>query len=162
MTPINRDIVSTIYQLKRDYGFQLWIYRRTQTLEVETGNQSYSVVRQEVKRAIQLPTDWKRKFAYDLSFVAANKNFTYGGFFDVNVRDVLIDASDLPKGFEITPDDEVMSKTERYHIVSVSRIEETRIWMLQIKQTAGEKPFRIIDLKGKDRIAVEESTDVNP
>jgi hypothetical protein len=48
-----------------------------------------------INRAILLPRKISTNFAYDLSFIAANKNFTYGGFFGKTQRVILIDARDL-------------------------------------------------------------------
>jgi len=152
MPPVNRELVNAIYQLKRRYGFKATLYFRTSSVDLTTGVNSETATPTIVRRAICLPSEWARKFAYDLSFVAANKNFTYGGFFDVNERTILIDARDLPKGFEITNDYEIVIKTMRYHMVKVEHVDEDRLWILQVKSTRGELPKQVIDLAATDRL----------
>jgi hypothetical protein len=77
-----------------------------------------------------------RDFEYDLSFIAANKNFTYGGFFDPSVRDVIIDSKDIPSGFEITGDMYVIFDDRRYEIKETREAENGYAWWLHVKQVA--------------------------
>jgi len=43
-----------------------------------------------------------RSFEYDLTYIAANKNFTYGGFYDDSSRLIILDYKDL-KNSKLTP-----------------------------------------------------------
>ena len=47
-----------------------------------------------ILRAAVLPADMIRDFVYDLSFIAANKNFTYGGTFNRGERLFLLDTTE--------------------------------------------------------------------
>lgn len=40
-----------------------------------------------------------QKFAYDLGYLRANQNFTYGGVFNLKTRSFLVDAKYLPSNF---------------------------------------------------------------
>ena len=67
-----------IYQLKKDYGKPL-VLRRPIANNIDAANgtidRKYEV--QKVRRAIILPGNLSRSFVYDLTYVAANKNFAY-------------------------------------------------------------------------------------
>jgi len=139
-----------LYSLKRQYGFSLDIYRRTAgEADLKTGKmvgkkrQKFSIV-----KAIVLPTILARKFSYDLSYIAANKNFTYGGFYDINSRIVIIDAIDLPQDFEFIIDtDYVVYDSKRYDIKTAEMLEQRQGFLLNIKATEGSTAFEILDEK---------------
>ena len=85
-----------LYRLKRSYNSEItFVYIGDQDFDVTTGSVTqvnYNIV---VKRAIVLPMKEIRDFAYDLSYIAANKNFTYGGFYDSNNRIVIVENKDV-------------------------------------------------------------------
>lgn len=62
--------------------------------DLETGSvtRSYTIAR---IKALLLPVTLKRDFAYDLAFIAANNNFTYGGLYEREEIDVIFDSSRL-------------------------------------------------------------------
>jgi hypothetical protein len=70
-----------------------------------------------------LPRKLRTDFAYDLSFIAANKNFTYGGFFGKTSRLVLIDALDLG-AYVIAKQDYITINSKRYVIDDLDEYEE--------------------------------------
>ncbi len=155
---MGRHNVNLIYHLKRQYGLPGAIYTRTSTKDLTTGVvQTASDVRQ-IQRIIFLPDDWQRKFAYSRAFIAADKSFTYGGFFDVNERAVMIDFRDLPNGFTITLDTEIIHKAENYHVTQVSKSDENRVWILKIKRFSGEKPYQKVDLHAQDNVNISEQS----
>lgn len=124
---ITKDI---LYALKRQHGTPATI-RRLITVDntVETGRQSktYEVI--EIKRAILLPEEMIRGFLYDLSFIAANKNFTYGGFFDNVSRMVLIDGKDLQ--VELSPNDHILIDGIRESIKAIGVFEHNKLgWLI--------------------------------
>lgn len=98
----DRFIKSVLYTLKRAYGIPAnLVWRTGQTVDLETGVITVTHDSVKVDRAIVLPFSRDRDFAYDLTFIASNKNFTYGGLFDKNRRKVYVDKDDLPSDFEI-------------------------------------------------------------
>ena len=156
---MNRFIRNTLYQLKRDYGKQLTLYLETATTNLTTGVRTPTSTNWVVQRAVILPSDWKRKFSYALSFVAANKNFTYGGFFDADRRELVIDATDLPKGLLITNDYHLTIDGFKYLIAEVSQLEEAAGWIIHAKAVSGESPRQVISVKARDRITFGEEND---
>lgn len=109
-----------IYDLKRDYGFSIIIIKTLSTVvDLEEGTKRPTLSYRHVKRAIFLPARAFRSFVYDLSYVASNKNFTAGGFFDPTDRVIFLDARDIAD-FEITVDDRIIYNNEE-HIVTDKR-----------------------------------------
>lgn len=99
-------IKNVLYIFKRIFGHPLRIFRITSTVsDLETGAITQVTEEQTINRAIVLPQKIKRDFQYDLAFVAANKNFTEGGFFDIGRRFVIVDMRDLTTDFRINLND---------------------------------------------------------
>lgn len=48
--------------------------------------------------AVLLPVQTLRKFIQDIGYLAANKNFTYGGLNDYNTIRLLVSVEDMPQG----------------------------------------------------------------
>jgi hypothetical protein len=79
-----------------------------------------------------------RDFSYDLAFIAANKNFTYGGFYDETSKFVMIDAKDLPAAItNIQASDSIIHESQEYDIDQHSESENKRAWLLRIKHHSG-------------------------
>jgi len=117
-------IMTLIYQLKREYGGPVTIQRRTaNTVDLETGKKTQTKDAVHISRVIILPTRLIRKFDYDLTYIASNKNFTYGGFYDTDHREFIFDARDLPNGFAFNLDDALIFKHIRYELKEVSIFE---------------------------------------
>lgn len=105
-----RDI---IYNHKRSWPTQIRILRESIVTDLTTGDKVVTVESDiTIRRAVVLPNRKIKDFVYDLSFVAANKNFSYGGFFDKGVRNILIDAKDL-RGLTVALNDAVIVGTRK-------------------------------------------------
>lgn len=116
-----RQIKVILYRLKRDFGQPLTILtRRSMTQNVMTGAITVDERVIKVKRAIVLDNKMKREFSYDLSFIASNKNFTYGGLYDTSTRSIIIDGVDLPRDYAPTINDRCVHNNERYQIKDAS------------------------------------------
>jgi len=112
-----RFIKRILYSLKRRYGLPITIHRATSSeVDIINGEQTQEITTYKIKKAVVLNTKQARDFAYDLSYIAANKNFTYGALFDAGTRTILIDAIDLPTGFILLQDDGIIYNHERYEI----------------------------------------------
>jgi hypothetical protein len=127
-----REIRIILYRLKRSYGLPAVIKRvLTSTQDVKTGQIVRTFQTIPIKRVIVLPTRDLRNFIYDLTFVAANKNFTYGGLFDEKTRTMIIDIKDAPKGFVLTMNDHLVFETRRHEIKAFDLAEHNQGWLLQ-------------------------------
>ena len=97
-----RQINTILYRLKKDYGIPVDL-RNLIDSEVnrETGVVSINYDTLKIKKAIVLPAKAIPSFVYDLSYIAANRNFSYGGFFGSHTRTVIVDGVDLKDDFLI-------------------------------------------------------------
>lgn len=135
-----RQVGHVIYRLKRQYGRLMYIrYRQAaDQYNLETGDITRDLTSIKIRKGVLLPQRVTREFVYDLSFIAANKNFTYGGFFQQGDRVVLIDAKDLPRDFEINGEMYVTIEDRRYEIQEHRRVPEDLprgyAWLLRVKQ----------------------------
>jgi len=129
-----RQIKRTLYSLKRKFGLKV-IYRAPirNDLNVRTGVVLRKFDEYIIRRAIVLPSNQTRNFIYDLAYIAANKNFTSGGFFDRNDRIIILDAEDFPKTFEPSLNDHVEFREKRYEITAISEAEESNGWLLKVR-----------------------------
>lgn len=128
-----------IYTLKRKYPQPVTLCRTSNDqLDFKTGLQKSDLTKCEVKRAVILPAKSMRDFAYDLSYIAANKNFTYGSFFDHRLRIILVDQKDVT-GFTLDNKAYVIFNDRRYEIKEIKEYEETGFWAILIDGLAGAK-----------------------
>ena len=131
-----KKIRNIVYRLKRAFGVTVRIWRPTvQTQNITTGSVSKTYQKITIKRAIAPPQRITREFTYDLSFIAANKNFTYGGLYDVGTQIFIIDKKDLPVAFEPNQNDFVIWNTEQYEISEVVATAEKRGFLLIAKKS---------------------------
>ena len=68
------------------------------------------------------------------------KDFAYGGYIDQEMKKVIIDAADLPRGMEILPEFEVIIGHHRYSISRLERLEENYGYLLTVKRVTGIQP----------------------
>lgn len=136
-----REVQKIIYTLKRNFGLLMYIQYASadDVYNLQTGEITRTITDIKIRRGILLPENTIRKFLYDLSFIAANKNFTYGGFFERGTRVVLIDVKDLPSGFTIKNSMYVNFHNRRYEIQKSELIPDNATagyaWMLAISET---------------------------
>lgn len=112
-----------IYKLKRAYGVSVHILtNESMTQDLKTG----IIDRQEelivVRRAIIITPKMSREFAYDLAFIAANKNFTYGGYFDTSKRIMIIDTKDVPSTYSPSLNDCCVYDGARWQFEELDKI----------------------------------------
>lgn len=145
-SPSFRQLRRTIYILKRQVGQPMTICRSTgNTLDIETGIQSNSLVTYDIRRVILLPMSSLRSFAYDLSFIAANKNFTYGGMFDINSRIAIFSRRDVPSTFIFDQNMYVKIKDKRYEVKSPTFYEDDEIIALFLTALENQIPLDVVN-----------------
>lgn len=131
-----RLIENALYRLKRAFGQPIEVvWTVSYTTNDETGKPTVVYDSASVKRAIVLPDKLSTDFAYDLTFIASNKNFTYGGLFDVNRRRVVIHRKELPADFRIdTVGYWLVIKGKRYDIETVESFDNDAGYAIVAKQ----------------------------
>jgi hypothetical protein len=122
----------TIYQLKRLWGKVVRYYTPTSnTHDVLTGAISRTYDLTIIRKAIVCPSVLDRSFVYDLAFIASSKNFTGGAYFDRNLRGIILDASDLPKGFIPKINHHLEFEDDRFEIKSIEKHLDNSIYVIE-------------------------------
>ncbi len=135
---LNRMIQQTLYSLKRQYGGTLSVYRLNDAeTDVRTGRKTIDKDVFVVRRAIVLPVKVSREVLQSISQISANKAFVYGGSFDSGLRKFIIDARDLPAGFEFTNDDWLVYNGRRYEIKAIWEFKFGAAWIVVGKELMG-------------------------
>ncbi len=111
-----KNVTRIIYKLKRLYGIPAVLINKENILtDLDTGAVTYDNISISIKRAVALPEDQARTFAYDLSYIVAAKNFSYGGFYDKDTRWILLDGKDVGS-FTISEDTKITVEGSQYFV----------------------------------------------
>lgn len=152
--PRHRESRIAVYSLKRELGQALTLCRTTNNVtDLGTGRQTETLVKLRIGRAVLLPAKAIRDFAYDLSFIAANKNFTYGGFYDHRNRRVLIDRRDIARGDSAWPIDlnmHVILKDERWEVKEIYEYEDEEAILIILDGLKGAQRLDVIAESASD------------
>jgi hypothetical protein len=129
-----------LYRLKRSFGCPLAVYVQTpEAIDYTTGRASVGKSSIQIKRAIVLPSQVHRSFSYDIGYLKANSNFTYGGIFTDSQRQIILDRADLPKGFTLDATDKyyIVYDEKRWEIKAVSQFEHKLAYYLTVSNVDG-------------------------
>ena len=106
-----------LYQLARQYGTEVTFSRITsQTGDYETGDFTYTEESEVVKQGILLPLTMSSVYSYDLTYLAANKNFQYGANYDAGMRYIIIDERKIT--FDVGLQEFCTVEGTKYEVVS--------------------------------------------
>jgi hypothetical protein len=87
---------STVRRIVRRYGVKItWLRASGGSLDVHTGKKTDQFVPKHIRRALVLEEAITEKFTYDLSYIAANKNFIQGGFYAQGKLSIAVLKSDV-------------------------------------------------------------------
>jgi len=129
----HRQVKAILYQLKKIFGTSITLINKAATTNYATGVITDSSSSTAIKKAILLPRKTTRQFDYDLSFIAANKNFTYGGMYDALMRWVIIDARDVPDAFDINANYECDAGGIRYDVAEISYDSDSKVYFIRMR-----------------------------
>ena len=105
-------------RLKRRFGVSIDLLSKDSgTLNPLTGSITVTEDLHNIKRAIVMPAREKSDFVYDIAYLAANKNFTSGGFFNSSTVDLIVDGSDLPEDYDFSKTNTVVIAKREYEFV---------------------------------------------
>lgn len=139
------EIKKALYQLKRSNASSILIQQITQTeRDPKTGSRQRHITIHEIKRAIVGGSSVLKRFVYDLSYIAANKNFTTGALFDQYDGLVIIDANDLPKGFIFTHDLRIINNGQIAEVKSFTETSDKRAYLVHTKTLTTYEPFEFV------------------
>jgi len=131
-------IKDTIYQLKKEYGQSITIYKiATSIVDYDTGVKNTTVSFKRVKKAVLLPSSLIRTFVYKSGL---DPDFKEGAFIDVNDRIILIDARDI-RNFEIEIDDYIIYDDKRWLVIKSTQFEDQAAYLIQLRVSEGSELF---------------------
>jgi hypothetical protein len=136
-----------MYDLKRRYPSPATVIKYLNIVtDPTTGRRSATKRMLEVRKGILLPSSLSNKFIYDRSYMAADKDFTYGGFFNLNDRIYIIDAKDVPSDFKIGQDDYLIVANSKYVVKLMNTLNNNYYVMLTITETLGALPYAVTNI----------------
>lgn len=125
---------SVLTQLEQEFGEPLSILvTDSETLDPVSGVLAKITTEHKIKRAVEVPVGSGRKFAYDIAFLAANKNFTYGGNFDVYEKEILIRSKYVPRTYVPKFDNFIKFRDKLYRITKIDELAQRQGWVFKIK-----------------------------
>ncbi len=134
----------TLYQLKRQYGFPIAVYRMTiGQPDLETGLKSVTRIKVGIDRAIVMPMKAELLGFYGNALLKAGRDFAYGGFQDQDMKIVIIDARDLPDDFTIEKQDYVVYQHKKYEVGKSTKLEDNYGYLLTLKGIEGTEPNEV-------------------
>lgn len=118
------NVRQALYRLKHRYPTPC-IFTNIEDTQIDTDTGDRDIIQDAVlvRKCPVLPEDTHSKFYYDLAYVAANKNFTYGGDYTVGKRTILVDKRDLPSDFKIKVDTILYCRSKEYRVSNVDDLE---------------------------------------
>jgi len=128
-----------LYKLTRLYGIPCTFYRSlATTVDLKVGSLVRTWDTYLFQRVILLPKKWTTDFEYDIGYLAANKNFTYGGLFDQTARLVIVEERQLPATLRNTEQvfrkqDNVVIDNLRFEINQIDDLDQNAGHILLVK-----------------------------
>lgn len=130
-------IRNLLYSLKSRYGHPIeYVYKITSSTDTRTGKVTITRDSFRINKAILLPTTAEANFSYDLTFIASNKNFTYGGIYDTNERRLILDGNDLPNQFEPNVGHSIIFDGKRWDIKEAQKFQIGKGYYILARQVA--------------------------
>ena len=90
-----REVDRILYRLERNFAIPCTFYSETETRDYETGLNTKATTSYYIKKAIFMQDNVANKYSYDLTFLAANKNFQYGANYQTGTRFLILNKKRL-------------------------------------------------------------------
>lgn len=137
---LRQELKRIIYRLKRDFGVKISLSKiDSRTRDLVTGAMAEASTDTVVTRAAVLPRELLRDFSYDLTYIAANKNFTYGAVYNEISYVILIDSKDLPSGYVLNLEDKIIFNGRRLSIFRATPTVDHKVYMVLAKDLEDEE-----------------------
>jgi hypothetical protein len=151
-------IRDVLYQLKLDYGAPAtYFVMGKNEFDPQTGRINLQRTAHQIKKLITLPSNVLRKVIQDIAYLAANKNFTYGAFFDENTTIVMLEKKTLPRGVIPSLNDFIVSGNQRFTIKKIENLTGKAGYILALQGHNGATPFREIQQIIKSDLRMEQA-----
>lgn len=149
---IRKIMRKAIYSLKWKFGQPADLYREVQgDYDPETGLRTLLKSKIHVDRMIVFPGLIQRDFFFGISVLRANSKFVTGGDVELDDRQFIIDANDLPKNYIILDDDYIIKDHEKWSFKSVDNLDEHTGYFINARRIVNEVPNEILDGKVKQK-----------
>ena len=155
-----RFIRKLLYSLKKEFGFPVTFHKLTETYNLETGARTPTIEIKKVNRVIVMPDALQRKFEYDLAFIAAAKNFTYGGFYDTSLRRIIVDRQDL-EGFELELGMYFIWSEKRWEIAKIVEFELQTGFIIFARMVEGATRYQVSEMNLESSLVFEHEQEVS-
>jgi hypothetical protein len=144
---LQRFIRRNIYAMKRQYGARIDLYRVVSSVTDHlTGEKTVVKEVHRIRRAPVLPYTMRRDVTQTISIISADKQFVYGGFYDAARREIIIDARDIPRDWEIRPEDYVVFEGSRWEVITIQKFEYDTGWVIAVKNLPNMPAYEIQDV----------------
>lgn len=138
-----RDI---LYELKKDFGVKGALYKiASNSNDLGTGVKTLTKTKYSINKIIVLPKSYITAKIYSLSYIAANKNFTYGAYFNKDTKVFLIEKRDI-NNVDIKPEDYLIIEHERFEIKELQEAELNLAYIVIANKVDGQFNGEIHDL----------------
>lgn len=135
---LNRRIRQTLYTLKRMFGSTIYLSKKTNVdTNYTTGVKTQNEWTWRINRAVVMPVSITREALQSISMISANKQFMYGGTYDIGTRIFIIDAQDTPRDLTIETDDWLVYNDKRYQIKVREELEQATGWIVTAREVEG-------------------------
>lgn len=154
---IKRKFLSRIlYEYRQRFGVPADLYKvSVGTPNYETGNKSVTLSKIKIPQLITLTANAIKKFEYDISYIKANSNFAYGGFYTPNDRFMIVDGVYLD-GQTIQQEDYIVYNEQKYSMQRIETLDAESGYMLHTRSTIGEQFNQIHEVYVRSIIEVEQ------
>lgn len=137
-----------LFTLRRKWGIPADFYKISVAPtdnDFEAGKKGISRTKYTIPAFVTCQVSLIRKFEYDIGYLAANKNFTYGGFFEQGDRLAVLDATYLPDNLTIEQKDYFIFDNQRYDVQRIEALDHRIGWLLHLRVTKENKRYAIVD-----------------
>lgn len=125
-----------LYSLKKIWGVPATIYKPPASTTYRSDGKIIRVATSlYIPRVIQLPDTINTRFKYTLAYIAANKNFTYGGHFDAYTKVIIVDKNDLTAAMYPTIQNWFEIDSKKYEIAELHELEFDLGYFINLKGT---------------------------
>lgn len=127
------EATKALYRLKRSLSYPVVVQKIIDTTRDSECGTRIRTFQHYALKAVVGNTDVLKKFVYDLSYIAANKNFTTGALFDQYDVLIIIDGNDLPKGVEINHDTRIIRDGQLHEIKSYTNSADNKSYVIHAR-----------------------------
>lgn len=148
-----------IRSLKRRYGARVVFNAPADSPNFKTGSKNTSIEQSvEIRQVIVLPDIADRQFVQRLASIVANREFTYGTYFDASVRRFIVDGRDLSQAnYEPKDNHFLVWNYRRYEITKLENIPDGQGVVITAKEVKGNRPLYAYFARASNRLVLSQS-----